>query len=80
MVRLDRRPPPVDVPAERLFPVIEEGFAQRRKTMRNALVRLGLSASEAAEALEACGIEPSARAEDLGLDAFACLAERMDGS
>ena len=77
IVRLDRRPPPVNVSAERLFPVIEEGFAQRRKTMRNALVRLGLSALEAADALEACGVPPSARAEDLGLDAFACLAERV---
>lgn len=77
IVRLDRRPPAVDVPAERLFPVIEEGFAQRRKTMRNALVRLGLSPAEAAAALEACGVEPSARAESLGLEQFACLAERV---
>jgi len=77
IVRLDRRPPPVDADPERLFPVIEAGFAQRRKTMRNALVRLGLTAAEAAAALEACALDPNARAEALGLPEFACLAERL---
>ena len=79
VVRLDRRPAPVGTPADRLFPVIEAGFAQRRKTMRNALVRLGLSPAEAASALEGCGVAPGARAEELGLEAFACLAEAVAG-
>ncbi|MCA1727467.1 MAG: 16S rRNA (adenine(1518)-N(6)/adenine(1519)-N(6))-dimethyltransferase RsmA [Actinobacteria bacterium] len=77
IVRLDRRPPPVETPAAELFRVIEEGFAQRRKTMRNALVRLGLSADEAAAALADCGLEPNVRAEDLGLDAFDCLTRSV---
>jgi hypothetical protein len=45
--------------------------------MRNGLVRLGLSAGEAAGALEGCGLAPAVRAEDLGLDAFDCLARRV---
>jgi len=75
LVRLvPRSEPPVDADAEVLFRVVEEGFAQRRKTMANALRRMGLSAAEAAEALERCGLEPSVRAEDLPLEAFARLS------
>jgi 16S rRNA (adenine1518-N6/adenine1519-N6)-dimethyltransferase len=77
IVRLDRRPPPVSSPPESLFRVIEEGFAQRRKTMRNALVRLGLSGERAVRALADCGLPPNVRAEDLGLDAFDCLAKSV---
>ncbi len=76
LVRLDRREhPPVDVDAERLFRVVDAGFAERRKTMRNALRRLGLSAEAAASALARCGLEPDVRAETLSLDDFARLAE-----
>ena len=77
VVRLDRRPPPVDAPPDELFPLIEEGFRQRRKTMRNALVRLGLTAQAAETALTDCGLDPNVRAEALGLDAFACLAAKV---
>ncbi len=43
LVRLVRRgEPPVAVDPDRLFRVVNEGFAERRKTMRNALRRLGL--------------------------------------
>jgi 16S rRNA (adenine1518-N6/adenine1519-N6)-dimethyltransferase len=74
LTRRDRAP--VDVPPERLFRVVEEGFAQRRKTMANAIVRLGSTRDEAAALLRDCGIDPRARAESLSLDQFACLAER----
>ena len=75
LVRLDRRAhPPVDVDAERLFRVVDAGFAERRKTLRNALRRLGLSAEAAASALARCGLEPDARAETLSLEGFARLA------
>jgi 16S rRNA (adenine1518-N6/adenine1519-N6)-dimethyltransferase len=77
LVRLTRRPPPVSVVEGDLWRVIDEAFAQRRKTMRNALVRLGLGHDEAVAALEACGVDPSTRPERLGLEAFACLAERV---
>jgi 16S rRNA (adenine1518-N6/adenine1519-N6)-dimethyltransferase len=78
VVRLDRLDvPAVAVEPERLWPVIEAGFAQRRKTMRNALRRLGLDATEAAELLERCGVAPDARAEELGLEALAAIAEAL---
>jgi 16S rRNA (adenine1518-N6/adenine1519-N6)-dimethyltransferase len=76
-VRLVPREPPVATPRDGLFRVIEAGFAQRRKTMRNALVRLGLSADLAAAALAGCGLDASVRAEQLGLTEFACLAEAV---
>jgi 16S rRNA (adenine1518-N6/adenine1519-N6)-dimethyltransferase len=77
LVRIDRRPPPVDVPEAKLFRVVEVAFAERRKTMRNALLRLGCGKEEALAVLRLCGVAPSARPEELGLAAFACLAERL---
>jgi len=77
LLRLTPRTPPVAVPPERLFRVVEEGFAERRKTMRNALRRLGLSMAEAEEMMARCGIDPRARAETLSLEEFAGLAEAI---
>lgn len=77
LVRLDRRPPPVATPQEELFRLIEEGFAQRRKTMANALVRLGLDRAAATAAMERAGLDRRARAEDLGLEELARLAEAL---
>lgn len=77
LVRLGRRPPPVDVPEEELFRLVDEGFAQRRKTMANALVRLGTPREAAVAALEAAGLDPKVRAEELGLEDFARLAEAL---
>jgi 16S rRNA (adenine1518-N6/adenine1519-N6)-dimethyltransferase len=79
LVRLDRRPPPVATPADRLFALIEEGFRERRKTMTTALVRLGLERDRARAVLSSAGIDPRARAETLGLPEFAALAEALDG-
>ena len=76
LVRIVRRPAPaVEVDPERLFRVVDAGFAERRKTMRNALRRLGLSAAEADAALARCAVTPRARAEELSLEDFARLAE-----
>jgi 16S rRNA (adenine1518-N6/adenine1519-N6)-dimethyltransferase len=76
LVSLDRRPPPVDVDEGALWRVMEEAFGQRRKTMRGAMVRLGLDRESASAILAACGIDPSTRPEQLGLGEFACLAAR----
>lgn len=73
LVRLERRArPPVDVasPAA-LFDLVRAGFAQRRKTLRRAL--RGLLGSRTDDVLAAAGVSPSARAEELGLDAWAAL-------
>jgi 16S rRNA (adenine1518-N6/adenine1519-N6)-dimethyltransferase len=78
VVRLDRlEAPAVAVDPDRLWLVIDAGFAQRRKTMRSALRRLGLDAASATALLERCGVAPDARAEELGLEALAAIAEAL---
>jgi 16S rRNA (adenine1518-N6/adenine1519-N6)-dimethyltransferase len=71
--RLDR--PSVDVDESALWRVVDEAFAQRRKTMRAALRRLG--ADDADAILEGAGIEAAARPQDLDLAAFARIAEAL---
>jgi 16S rRNA (adenine1518-N6/adenine1519-N6)-dimethyltransferase len=74
LVRLVRREqPPVAVPdVDRLFVLVRAGFATRRKMLRRALTtELG---SRTVAVLEAAGIDPSARAETLGLDEWAAIA------
>jgi 16S rRNA (adenine1518-N6/adenine1519-N6)-dimethyltransferase len=77
LVRLDPRPPVVDVDPAALFAVVDEGFAERRKTMANALRRLGQDAGDAAEILRSVDPDPGVRAERLGLEAFAAIARAM---
>jgi 16S rRNA (adenine1518-N6/adenine1519-N6)-dimethyltransferase len=76
-VRLNPRPAPVDADRAALFRVIDEGFAERRKTMGNALRRLGLDAPSAGRVLSDSGVEPGIRAERLGLPEFARIAEAL---
>ncbi len=70
LLRLVRRPPPVEAEPAALFRVIEEGFAERRKTIGNAIRRLGLSHRDATHLARACDVDPAERAERLGLEAF----------
>jgi 16S rRNA (adenine1518-N6/adenine1519-N6)-dimethyltransferase len=74
LVRLDRRAePPVAVPsADDLFALVRTGFAQRRKMLRRSLVPM--LGDRTPEVLAASGIEPTARAEALGLEQWAALA------
>jgi 16S rRNA (adenine1518-N6/adenine1519-N6)-dimethyltransferase len=75
VVRITARPAPVhaDVEASALFSVVDGAFAERRKTMTNAMRRLGLGAADAARVLDEAGIAPSERPERLGLGSFAGL-------
>jgi 16S rRNA (adenine1518-N6/adenine1519-N6)-dimethyltransferase len=77
LVRLDPRPPAVGVEPAALFAVVDEGFAERRKTMANALRRLGRDAADAAEILRSIDLDPGIRAERLGLNEFARIAGAM---
>jgi len=52
---------------------VQAAFAQRRKTLRNALARL-MSGAEIA----ACGIDPGARPETLAPQQFNTLALALD--
>ncbi|MEL0134977.1 MAG: 16S rRNA (adenine(1518)-N(6)/adenine(1519)-N(6))-dimethyltransferase RsmA [Aquiluna sp.] len=57
-----------------VFEVIDAAFAQRRKTLRQALAGWAGSAQRAEELLLAAGISPSARGEELGIDEFIRVA------
>ncbi|MCB9441961.1 MAG: 16S rRNA (adenine(1518)-N(6)/adenine(1519)-N(6))-dimethyltransferase RsmA [Mycolicibacterium sp.] len=78
LVRIDRYddPPwPTDpVFRDRLFRLVDVAFAQRRKTVRNALSGLAGSGEASAALLRGAGIDPSARAETLSVADFARLA------
>jgi 16S rRNA (adenine1518-N6/adenine1519-N6)-dimethyltransferase len=79
VVRLDRRlRPPVEVDERALWLVVDTAFAERRKTMRNALRRLGLDAVRADEVLDRAGVASNARPEELGLVQFAAIAAQLD--
>ena len=62
-----------------VFALVDAAFAQRRKTLRAALAGWAGSAEEAERRLRAAGIDPSARGEVLGVEAFARLAS-VDGT
>ena len=74
VVRLDVAPVPrVEVADRRLFRrVVQTAFAQRRKTLRNAL-GAGFGAQAAGAMLSGAGVDPVRRAETLSLDDFAQL-------
>ena len=74
-----RGQPPVQVNDERrLFAVIKAAFGQRRKAILNA-VSAGLSVPKdlLLPAIEAAGLAPNARAEQLTLEQFAALANAL---
>jgi 16S rRNA (adenine1518-N6/adenine1519-N6)-dimethyltransferase len=78
VVRLDRLgSPPVAVDEPSLWRVVDGAFAERRKTMRNAVRRLGLDGETADEVLAAAGVGSNARPEELDLAAFAAIADRV---
>jgi 16S rRNA (adenine1518-N6/adenine1519-N6)-dimethyltransferase len=73
LVRLDRRPLPDGdagkVSYDRLFSVVRAGFAHRRKMLRRSLEGL-----VDPRAYPAAKVEPTARAEELGLDEWGRLS------
>lgn len=79
LVKIERRPQP-DTAAtrEQVFAVIDAAFAQRRKTLRQALAGLAGSAGAAQEALERAGVSPTARGETLDIDQFAAVAQQLN--
>jgi 16S rRNA (adenine1518-N6/adenine1519-N6)-dimethyltransferase len=72
IVRIDRLAMPIVGGDDDVWRVVDEAFGQRRKTIRNALRRLG--ADDPDGALRAAGVEPSARPEELSLEDFVRLA------
>jgi 16S rRNA (adenine1518-N6/adenine1519-N6)-dimethyltransferase len=75
VVRLDRlERPPLDVDERHLWRLVDAAFAERRKTMRNALRRLGVERDRAGALLAAARVDDAARAETLSLEDFGRLA------
>jgi 16S rRNA (adenine1518-N6/adenine1519-N6)-dimethyltransferase len=62
-------PPPTTDPTT-LFSLVRAGFGQRRKMLRRSL-----SGIVAPETYEAAGISPTARPEELDVDAWCRLAD-----
>lgn len=78
LVRLTRRPAPVQVEREELMTVVRAAFGQRRKTVRNALAAgMQLPVATVEEAMKKAGLDPGARAESLRLEEFARLTEAV---
>lgn len=72
--------PPVDVDRDALFAVVKAAFAQRRKTLLNALSAAygsRLSKDELRQIILDCGLSETVRGERLGLEQFAQLAQRL---
>jgi 16S rRNA (adenine1518-N6/adenine1519-N6)-dimethyltransferase len=61
---------------QEVFRVIDGAFAQRRKTLRQALADWAGSPAEAERLLIAAEISPQARGEDLVIDDFVRLATK----
>jgi 16S rRNA (adenine1518-N6/adenine1519-N6)-dimethyltransferase len=82
VVRLDpHHRPPWQQEDERFVQVVRAAFAQRRKTLRNALAAaLDLTPAEAAAACARAGIAPGRRGETLTLQEFAALARAVGES
>lgn len=75
-----RREPPCPAADETLFfRVVRAAFAQRRKTLSNALAAgfPALGKERIIEVLTACGLSPSVRGEALTIEQFAAIANRL---
>lgn len=76
-VALDPHPWSHEVARETVVALVEAGFAQRRKRLRNALGAAGWAPVDVERALVSGGLAPGARAEELSLDAWVELAGRL---
>lgn len=74
---IPRSQPPVDADPEALFRLVKAAFAQRRKTLLNALSAAygsRLSKDELRQAISDCGLPETVRGERLSLEEFSHLA------
>lgn len=70
--------PPVDVDKQAFFKVIKAAFSQRRKTILNTLsAGLDLEKPTLAKVLSSCNIAENRRAEELNIDHFADISNRL---
>ena len=72
-----RHPAVAGLDQAQLGRVVDAAFAQRRKTLRNALRGLGLDPAEVEALGRAAGVDLGLRAERLGVEEFAALARQV---
>jgi len=72
VIELDRHSAPEQ--AERAIDIASAAFGQRRKMLRRSLAGV---VPEASETLERCGVDPTARAEDLSPESFVAIANEV---
>jgi 16S rRNA (adenine1518-N6/adenine1519-N6)-dimethyltransferase len=77
LVGIERRADPLAADPDQVAEAIDASFAERRKTMRNAVRRLGLDLAAAGRVLDAARIDPSVRPEELDAAAFVRLSEAL---
>lgn len=81
VIRLDIKAPPVDLRDESMFfSLVRAAFAQRRKTLANALTPLlssRMTKEQIQETLVSCGFDPMVRGEALSIDDFVRLSNRL---
>lgn len=69
-----------DIDTKLFFRVVKAGFAQRRKTLLNSLSGgLHLDRAQTTELIEAAGIQPSVRAQNLSLEEWHRLSKCYNG-
>ncbi|MCX7780877.1 MAG: 16S rRNA (adenine(1518)-N(6)/adenine(1519)-N(6))-dimethyltransferase RsmA [Negativicutes bacterium] len=73
-----REKPPVAVNEKLFFRVVKAAFAQRRKTLNNALKGAGIPTDIVAAILNAAGIDGARRGETMTLDEFAAVANAWE--
>jgi len=81
VLRLDVREQPMvpDALREAFFRIVRAGFGQKRKTLRNSLAAgLDLPTNQVEEALQAAGLSPKARAQELAIDQWLALVQTME--
>jgi 16S rRNA (adenine1518-N6/adenine1519-N6)-dimethyltransferase len=80
VIRLDVRPQPLVSPdeRERFFRVLHAGFSAPRKQLRNALAQgLDCEPGDVVPAIEAAGLEPTVRPQDVSIDGWLRLARAL---
>lgn len=81
VVRIDmqRHPYVRDGDVDKIFKLARAGFAQKRKQLKNSLAHgLPLDRERAEQLLLSCGIDPRTRAQTLGVEQWASLAQSYD--
>jgi 16S rRNA (adenine1518-N6/adenine1519-N6)-dimethyltransferase len=72
------RPNSAPTPTSTAARIVRDGFAQRRKTLRKALVAAGWASARVAAAITDIGARPDARAEALSPSEWADLARYLE--